>query len=393
VLYVDFKLSKEQELIQKAAREYAINAILPLAKQIDEEDKIPQEIWDGLAELGFMGIPFEDELGGGGADYECYVLAQEQIARASSGVATALSVHTTGLDVIAIFGNKEQKEKYIPLGCSGKSKSSFAFTEPGTGSDPKQLTTIATREGDYYVINGVKRFITNAGYEGPMVIFCKDSDTGDCSAYILDKFNEGYSLSKPWEKIGAHGSPVFDVYLKDVKVPAANLLGKPGQGFLIAMETLDRTRPMIAAVGVGTAQGCLDYAIQYAKQRVVFGKPIAALQAIQFKLADMAMKTEAARQLTYRAAILIDAYLEGNKDITRQELSKLGSMAKCYATDVAMYVTTEAIQVCGGYGFMKDYPIERRFREAKLLQIIEGTNEIQRTVIAGNLLTSSRWLT
>lgn len=380
MLYVDFKLSKEQELIQKAAREYAINAILPLAKQIDEEDKIPQEIWDGLAELGFMGIPFEDELGGGGADYECYVLAQEQIARASSGVATALSVHTTGLDVIAIFGNKEQKEKYIPLGCSGKSKSSFAFTEPGTGSDPKQLTTIATREGDYYVINGVKRFITNAGYEGPMVIFCKDSDTGDCSAYILDKFNEGYSLSKPWEKIGAHGSPVFDVYLKDVKVPAANLLGKPGQGFSILLLGIAMGKVGTSTIALGGMLAAYEEAVKYAKEKLHRGKPIAKFQAIQLKIAHIAAKYQSVRWMCYRLGTLANDI----KDAAQFQAEV--ALVKGYASDTAVEVAKLAMDVHASYGVTKDYPVERIYRDAIIAPQIEGVSDMQRIIFASSVL-------
>lgn len=380
MLYVDFKLSKEQELIQKAAREYAINAILPLAKQIDEEDKIPQEIWDGLAELGFMGIPFEDELGGGGADYECYVLAQEQIARASSGVATALSVHTTGLDAIAIFGNKKQKEKYIPLGCSGKSKSSFAFTEPGTGSDPKQLTTIATREGDYYVINGVKRFITNAGYEGPMVIFCKDSDTGDCSAYILDKFNEGYSLSKPWEKIGAHGSPVFDVYLKDVKVPAANLLGKPGQGFSILLLGIAMGKVGTSTIALGGMLAAYEEAVKYAKEKLHRGKPIAKFQAIQLKIAHIAAKYQSVRWMCYRLGTLANDI----KDAAQFQAEV--ALVKGYASDTAVEVAKLAMDVHASYGVTKDYPVERIYRDAIIAPQIEGVSDMQRIIFASSVL-------
>lgn len=377
---MDFKLTKEQELIQKAARDYATNVISPLAKQIDEEDKIPQEIWNGLAELGFMGIPFEEELGGGGAGYECYVLAQEQIARASSGVATALSVHTTGLDAIAIFGTKEQKEKYIPKGCRGEGKSSFAFTEPGTGSDPKQLTTIATRKGDYYVINGVKRFITNAGYEGPMVIFCKDSDTGGCSAYILDKFSEGYSLSKPWEKIGGHGSPIFDVYLKDVKVPAGNLLGEPGKGFAILLLGIAMGKVGTSTIALGGMLAAYEEALKYAKEKLHRGSPIAKFQAIQLKIAHVAAKYQSTRWMCYRLGTLATDI----KDAAQFQAE--AALLKGYASDTAVEVAKLAMDVHASYGLTTDYPVERIYRDAIIAPQIEGVSDMQRIIFAASVL-------
>jgi len=378
---MDFKLTKEQELIQKAAREYAMSTILPLAKQIDAEDKIPQEIWDGLAELGFMGIPFEEELGGGGADYEYYVLAQEQIARASAGVATALSVHTTGLDVISIFGTQEQKEKYIPKGCSGKAKTSFAFTEPGTGSDPKQLTTIATRDGDYYVLNGVKRFITNAGYEGPMVIFCKDADTGECSAYIMDKFTEGYSLSKPWEKIGANGSPIFDVYLKNVKVPVENLLGEPGKGFPILLLGIAMGKVGTSTIALGGMLAAYEESVKYAKEKLHRGKPIAKFQAIQLKIAHIAAKYNSVRWMCYRAGTLANDIKDPG------QFQAEVAMVKGYASDTAVEAAKLAMDIHASYGLTKDYPVERIYRDAIIAPQIEGVSDMQRIIFANSVLT------
>jgi len=379
-------LSKEQELIQKAARDFAANTIMPLAKQIDEEDKVPLAIWEGLADLGFLGIPFEEELGGGAAGYECYVLALEQIARASSGVATMLSVHTMAMDAIAIFGTTEQKAKYIPKGCRGEIRPSFAFTEPGTGSDPKQLTTVATRQGDNYVISGTKRFISNAGYEGPMIVFCKDADTGGCSAYIVEKFCEGYSLSKPWDKIGGHGSPIFDVYFKDVKVPIENLLGNPGRGFDILLLGIAMGKIGTSTIALGGMLAGYELAVKYAKEKLHRGKPIAKFQAIQLKIGHIAAKYQSTRWMCYRLGTLANAIMSKEvKDASQFEAE--AALVKSYASDTAVEVVTLAMNVHASYGLTKDYEIEKVYRDAIIAPQIEGVSDIQRIIFANSVLT------
>ncbi|NLB88056.1 MAG: acyl-CoA dehydrogenase, partial [Syntrophomonadaceae bacterium] len=230
---MDFSLTKEQELIQRMAKEFAEKYIEPISQQIDEENRIPEDILEGLRELDLFGIPFSDEYGGAGGGYSSYVLAMEQLGAAASGVAMIISAHTLGLGAIDIFGTEEQKKKYMPKACKGEHIVSFAFTEPGTGSDPKQIATTAVREGDYYILNGTKRFISNANFPGPIVVFAKDDESGKVTAFIVEKWCEGYSISEPWDKGGMHGGPLLDVYLKDVKVPVENVLGSLGQGYPI----------------------------------------------------------------------------------------------------------------------------------------------------------------
>lgn len=388
-MLVNYNLTEEQQMVLNTVKRLAKEKVAPRAADIEKEGKWPKDIFELFKENGLQGIPWPEKYGGTGTGALVLMMACEELAKYCGVSPFVMALNDLGAQPIMVAGTEEQKQKYIGRIAAGESLAAFGLTEPDAGSDVAAVKTTAVLKDGKYILNGQKCFISNADNADIITVFAKTDPAGGhrgLSCFVVEKPCPGLTIGKKEEKMGGEALSACELFFENCEVPAENMLGKPGQGFLIAMETLDRTRPMIAAVGVGTAQGCLDYAIQYAKQRVVFGKPIAALQAIQFKLADMAMKTEAARQLVYRAAIVIDAYLEGNKDITRQELSKLGSMAKCYATDVAMYVTTEAIQVCGGYGYMKDYPIERRFREAKLLQIIEGTNEIQRTVIAGNLL-------
>jgi alkylation response protein AidB-like acyl-CoA dehydrogenase len=383
---MDFKLSKEQELIQKAAREFATHTIMPLAKQIDEEDKIPQEIWDALAELGLLGIPFAEEFGGGGAGYECYVLALEQIARASSGLATVISVLTMASDVIAIFGTPEQKAKYIPKACSGEIRPSFAFTEPGTGSDPKQLTTVAARQDNYYIINGTKRFISNAAYEGPIILFCKDADTGRIHAFIVDKFCEGYFISKPWEKIGGHGSPIYDVYLKDVKVPAANMLGNPGQGFDILLLGIAMGKIGTSTIALGGMLAAYELAVKYAKEKLHRGEPIAKFQAIQLKIGHIAAKYQSARWMCYRLGTLANTIMA--KDIKdAAQFQAEAALVKGYTSDTAVEVANLAMNVHASYGLTKDYEIEKIYRDAIIAPQIEGVSDIQRIIFANSVLS------
>lgn len=383
---MDFKLSKEQELIQKAARDFATNTIMPLVKQIEEEDKVPQQVWDGLAELGFLGLPFEEKFGGGEAGYENYVLVQEQISRVSSGVGTAFSVYLMGSDVIALFGTEEQREKYLPKLCRGELKPSFAFTEPGTGSDPKQLTTVAVREGDSIVINGVKRFITNAAYEGPMVVFCKDADTGGFSAYIVDKFCEGYSLSKSWEKIGCHGSPIFDVYLKDVRIPVANLIGEAGKGFDILLLGIAFGKVGTSTIALGGILASYEEAVKYAKEKLHRGQPIAKFQAIQLKIGHLAAKYYSTCWMCYRLGMLANDIMSKKATNTSQFQAE-AALVKGYVSDTAVEATKLAMDVHASYGLTKDYPIERIYRDAIIAPQIEGVSDMQRIIFANSILS------
>lgn len=383
---MDFTLSKEQEMIKKAAREFASNVIAPVAKKIDEEDKIPQQIWNGLAELGFLGLPFEEQFGGGEAGYENYVLVQEQISRISAGVGTAFSVHMMGSDVIAIFGSESQRQKYLPKTCQGELKPSFAFTEPGTGSDPRQLTTTATQNGDFIIINGVKRFISNSVYEGPMVVFCKDTEDGGCSAYIIDKFCEGYSLSKPWEKIGVHGSPVFDVYLKDIKIPVANLLGEKGRGFEVLLLGIAFGKIGTSTIALGTILASYEEALKYAKEKLHRGKPISKFQAIQLKIGHLAAKYHSTRWMCYRLGTLAnDIFVNGISGAAQFQAE--AALVKGYSSDTAVEAAKLAMDVHASYGLTKDYAIERVYRDAIIAPQIEGVSDMQRIIFANSILS------
>lgn len=382
---MDFKLNKEQELIQKAARDFANNIIMPRVKQIEDEDKIPKEVWAGLADLGFLGLPFEEEFGGGEAGYENYVLVQEQISRVSSGVGTAFSVHMMASDVIALFGTPEQKQRYLPSMCRGELVPSFAFTEPGTGSDPKQLTTTATMDGDFVIINGVKRFISNAAYEGPMVVFCKDADTGGFSAYIVDKCCAGYSLSKSWDKIGGHGSPIFDVYFKDVRVPSSNLLGEAGKGFDILLLGIAFGKVGTSTIALGGILAAYEAAVKYAKEKLHRGQPIAKFQAIQLKIGHLASKYYSTCWMCYRLGALASEIMS-NKINTVSQFPAEAALVKAYASDTAVEAARLAMDVHASYGLTKDYPVERIYRDTIIAPQIEGVSDMQRIIFASSVL-------
>ncbi|MGE5453556.1 MAG: acyl-CoA dehydrogenase family protein, partial [Methylocystaceae bacterium] len=291
---MEFALTKEQLLIQKSAREFAEKYIDPVATEIDRTNSIPDSIIKGLAELDFLGLPYPEEYGGAGAGYLGYVLATEQLSRASGGVAMTMSVHTLGLGAIFYFATEEQKHKYFPDACSGKTLASFAFTEPQTGSDPKSISTTAVKDGDHYIINGTKRFISNANYPGPIVIFAKDETNGGISAFIVDKFCAGYSISEPWEKIGLHGGVLLDVYLKDVKVPAENLLGQPGKGYFILQTGISFGKVGMSCGSLGGILAGFEEAVKYAKEKTHRDQPIAKFPTVQLHIAEIAMKYEAA---------------------------------------------------------------------------------------------------
>ncbi|HBQ26536.1 MAG TPA: acyl-CoA dehydrogenase [Syntrophomonas sp.] len=374
---MDFSLSKEQLLIQKMARDFAEKYIEPVAEQIDRENKIPQDILEGLAELDLFGIPFPEEYGGADGGYDGYVLAMEQLGRVSGGVAMTLSAHSLGLSAIYVFGTEDQKQKYMVPGCKGKDIVSFAFTEPGTGSDPKQITTTAVKDGDHYIINGTKRFISNANWPGAIILFARDNESGKPSAFIVDKGCEGYSISEPWDKMGMHGGMLLDVYLKDVKVPAENLLSGPGMGYPILQLGISYGKIGVCSTALGGTLAAYEEGLKYAKEKMHRDKPISRFQSIQLKIADMAIKYEAARWLTYRLG-----YLANNMKDPRQ-FAKEAALAKTFVCDTAVEVTRLAMDIHGSYGLMNDYKISRIYRDTIIGPQIEGVADMQRMIVAG----------
>ncbi|OPD57149.1 acyl-CoA dehydrogenase AcdA [Bacillus anthracis] len=372
-----FKLSEEHEMIRKMVRDFAKNEVAPTAAERDEEERFDRELFDQMAELGLTGIPWPEEYGGIGSDYLAYVIAIEELSRVCASTGVTLSAHTSlaGWPIFK-FGTEEQKQTFLRPMAEGKKIGAYGLTEPGSGSDAGGMKTIAKRDGDHYVLNGSKIFITNGGIADIYVVFAltdPESKQRGTSAFIVESDTPGFSVGKKESKLGIRSSPTTEIMFEDCRIPVENLLGEEGQGFKIAMQTLDGGRNGIAAQAVGIAQGALDVSVAYARERHQFGKPIAAQQGIGFKLADMATDVEAARLLTYQAAWLESEGLPYGKE---------SAMSKVFAGDAAMKVTTEAVQVFGGYGYTKDYPVERYMRDAKITQIYEGTQEIQRLVIS-----------
>lgn len=372
-----FKLSEEHEMIRKMVRDFAKNEVAPTAAERDEEERFDRALFDQMAELGLTGIPWPEEYGGIGSDYLAYVIAIEELSRVCASTGVTLSAHTSlaGWPIFK-FGTEEQKQTFLRPMAEGKKIGAYGLTEPGSGSDAGGMKTIAKRDGDHYVLNGSKIFITNGGIADIYVVFAltdPESKQRGTSAFIVESDTPGFSVGKKESKLGIRSSPTTEIMFEDCRIPVENLLGEEGQGFKIAMQTLDGGRNGIAAQAVGIAQGALDASVEYARERHQFGKPIAAQQGIGFKLADMATDVEAARLLTYQAAWLESEGLPYGKE---------SAMSKVFAGDAAMKVTTEAVQVFGGYGDTKDYPVERYMRDAKITQIYEGTQEIQRLVIS-----------
>lgn len=374
---MNFKLTEEHEMIRKMVRDFAINEVGPTAAERDEEERFDREIFDKMGELGLTGIPWPEKYGGIGSGFLAYAIAVEELSRVDASVGVTLSAHTSlaGWPVYK-FGTEEQKQKYLRPMAEGKSIGAYCLTEPGSGSDAGNMKTIARKEGDHYVLNGSKIFITNGGVADIYIVFALTNPElkhKGTSAFIVESSFPGFKVGKKEEKLGIRSSPTTEVIFEDCIVPAENLLGEEGDGFKIAMMTLDGGRNGIAAQAVGIAQGALDAAVSYAKEREQFGKPIMKNQGVSFKLADMATNIEAARLLTYQAAWLESEGLP---------YGKASAMAKLFAGDTAMKTTIEAVQVFGGYGYTKEYPVERFMRDAKITQIYEGTQEIQRLVIS-----------
>jgi alkylation response protein AidB-like acyl-CoA dehydrogenase len=377
-----FALSEEHQAIREAVRAVCDAKVAPNAAAVDESGEFPQEAFDALAGADFAAPHISEEYGGAGADALATVLVIEEVARADASASLIPAVNKLGTLPLVLAASEELKRKYLTPVAAGEGMFSYCLSEPDAGSDAAAMKTRAVKDGDHYVLNGVKRWITNAGVSEYYTVFAvtdaEKGPRGGISAFVVEKSDEGVSFGAPEKKLGIKGSPTREVYLDSVRIPADRMIGDEGTGFTTAMRVLDHTRVTIAAQAVGIAQGALDYALEYAKERQQFGKPIADFQGLQFMLADMGMKVEAARQLTYAAA--------GRSERNDKDLTFFGAAAKAFASDTAMQVTTDAVQVLGGYGYTREYPVERMMRDAKITQIYEGTNQVQRIVIARQLL-------
>ena len=377
---MDYFLTEEQQMIREIAAKIATEKVRPVRAELDESEEFPWDIMKILAQSDLFGIYLPEEYGGSGGGVFENCLAIEEMARACISVATTFAASGLGAYPILLYGSEEQKQKYLSPIASGEKLAAFGVTEANAGSDAGGIQTTAKRDGDHYVLNGTKQWITNAGEaEIYTVVAMTDRTKGarGASAFVVEKGDPGFSFGKKEKKMGLRASATRELLFNDCRIPADRLIGREGTGFIITMKTFDVSRPGIGALGVGLSQGALDISVEYARKRVQFGKPIIAFQAVQHMLADMATETEASRVLVYAAARYIDS---GAKDI-----SKISAISKLYPTDVAMRVTTNAVQVLGGYGYMRDYPVEKMMRDAKILQIYEGTNQIQRNIIGQEL--------
>jgi len=381
MMLVSYSLTERQVMLKDLCREIAETKIKPLSAALDEKEEFPYEIIKVLAQSDLLGIGIPEKYEGIGGGVVELCIATEELSRIDAGVATSYAANFLAAFPIILFGREKQKEKYLPDLARGKKLAAFALTEPDAGSDVTNLKTIAKKEGDFYVLNGTKHFITNGGEaEIYVVIATVDPKKGSRgqTAFIVEKGMEGFSFGKKESKLGVRSSATRELVFSDCKVPKENVLGREGMGFIIAVKTFDHSRPGVAAQSVGIAQGALELAVSYAHQRVQFGQKITSFQGIQWMLAMMATKIEAARGLVYNVANMID---KGEKNV-----GAASAMAKLFASEVAMEVTTDAVQIFGGYGYMKDYPVEKFMRDAKVTQIYEGTSEIQKSIIAANLI-------
>ena len=378
---MNFQLTREQELVKKMVREFALNEVKPIAAEIDETERFPMENVKKMAELGMLGIPFSREYGGAGGDTLSYILAVEELSKVCGTTGVIVSAHTSlCASLIEQFGTKEQKEKYLTDLATGKKLGAFGLTEPGAGTDAAGQQTVAVLDGDNYILNGSKIFITNGGVADTFIIFAmtdKSKGTRGISAFIVEKEFQGFSIGKKEDKLGIRGSSTTELVMSNCIVPKENLVGQEGKGFGIAMKTLDGGRIGIAAQALGIAEGSFEEAVSYMKERKQFGRSLSAFQGLQWMIAEMDTKIEAARHLVYKAAWLKDNKMPYSVDAAR---------AKLYAAEVAMDVTTKAVQIFGGYGYTKEYPVERMMRDAKITEIYEGTSEVQKMVIAGSIL-------
>ncbi|KIQ66266.1 acyl-CoA dehydrogenase [Kitasatospora griseola] len=375
-----YRLGEEHEMLRESVRSLAEAKIAPFAAEVDEEGRFPAEALEALRSADLHAVHVPEEYGGAGADALATVIVIEEVARVCASSSLIPAVNKLGSLPVQLSGSEELKAKYLGALARGEGMFSYCLSEPEAGSDAAGMKTRAVRDGDFWVLNGVKRWITNAGvseFYTVMAVTDPSLRSKGISAFVVEKGDEGVSFGAPEKKLGIKGSPTREVYFDEVRIPAERMIGAEGTGFATAMRTLDHTRVTIAAQALGIAQGALDYAKGYVKERKQFGKAIAEFQGVQFMLADMAMKLEAARQLTYAAA--------AKSQRTEGDLTFFGAAAKCFASDVAMEVTTDAVQLLGGYGYTRDYPVERMMRDAKITQIYEGTNQVQRIVMARNL--------
>jgi alkylation response protein AidB-like acyl-CoA dehydrogenase len=378
---VNFELSDEQVMIRDAVREFARNVVQPRAEEIDRTGHYPADLVKQAAQLDLMGIAIPEGYGGAGLDHVSFAIFIEEIAAVSGALAVILDVHASvGSEPILDWGTEEQKKQWLPRLASGELLGAFALTEPDSGSDAASLQTTAERRGNEYILNGTKTFITNMGEAGLYIVMARTNDqprARGISAFIVENGTPGLQFGTLMHKMGLNGSPTGEVILENVAVPAENMLGPEGSGFKVAMKALDSGRIGISAQAVGLARGSLDLAVDYLNQRVQFGRPLAQFEGLQFMVADMATAVDAARLMTWQAAAACDR---------GEDFTQLAAMAKVFATDTAMSVTTDAVQLFGGYGYIKEFPVERYMRDAKATQIYEGTNQIQRIVIARELL-------
>jgi len=374
---MDYLLTDEQKMIQELTRKIAEEKIRPVAAKYDQSEEFPWEVIKVIADSDLFGLFIPEQYGGMGVNVLNLCLATEELSRACGGIAVCYAASALGTFPIVLFGNEEQKKKYLPDLAKGKKLAAFGITEPEAGSDASAIKTTARKDGNHYILNGLKHFITNGGdAEVYTVIAMTDKTKGarGGSAFIVEKGTPGFTFGKKEDKFGIRASSTRELIFTDCKIPKENLLSREGTGFIVTMKTFDMSRPGVAAQALGIAQGALDLAVKYAKERRQFGKAISSFQGIQWMIADMATEIEAARSLIYAVARMVDA--------GRTDISKESAMAKMYASDVAMKVSTDALQIFGGYGYMRDYPIEKYMRDAKITQIYEGTNQIQRNIIA-----------
>lgn len=379
---MELVFTEEQKMMQKMVRDFAEKEIAPIVEEMEETDRFPREVIKRMGELGLMGIPIPEAYGGAEMDYTSYIIAIHELSKVSATVGVILSVHTSvGTLPILAFGTEEQKQRYIPKLATGEYLGAFALTEPSSGSDASSMKTRAVRDGDHYILNGSKVFITNGGEADTYVAFARtnpdEKGSKGVTAFIIERDMPGFSVGKKEKKMGLNGSNTVEIIFEDCRVPVENRLGEEGHGFKIAMANLESGRIGIAAQSLGIAEAALNYATAYAKERHQFGKPIGQNQGLGFKLADMATEVEAAKLLTYRAADLKNHGIPCMQEV---------SMAKLFASKAAVKASIEAVQVYGGYGYTKDYPVERLFRDAKVCEIYEGTSEIQKIVISRNLM-------
>ncbi|UCG35356.1 MAG: acyl-CoA dehydrogenase family protein [Candidatus Omnitrophota bacterium] len=379
---VTYPLTEEQQMLKDLCRQIAEEKIRPVSRELDEKEEFPTEIIKTMAQSDLFGITIPEQYGGMGGGLLDLVIATEEISRVDGGVAASYAASFLGMIPILLFGTEDQKKKYLPAIASGKKLCAFAITEPEAGSDASAVKTNAKKDKDGYILNGTKHFITNAGDADIYTIIAATDKTKGArgmSAFIVEKGTKGLDFGKKEEKLGIRASSTREIIFSDAKVSKENLLGgREGIGFIATMKTFDQSRPGVAAQAVGIAQGALEAATQYAHTRVQFGQPISSFQGIQWMLADMATKVEAARSLVYSTAAMVD---RGEKDV-----AGASAIAKLFASDVAMEVSTDAVQIFGGFGYMRDYPVEKFMRDAKITQIYEGTNQIQKNIIALNLI-------